>query len=152
MSTRAQEQTISHPVISVFQSDFDRYSCKRLCLFRKELSQEDTEQAGKCTSSFPVVICVDNKPLAGFHNKRQVISAGMHSLFLHLPQVPRILPTARSSPGLCPAHQAVTRTWRGIWAHPSPVECLMAAPSPDLSPTTWIKANLSAGTAFPCRL
>lgn len=106
MSTRAQEQTISHPVISVFQSEFDRYSCKRLCLFRKELSQEDTEQAGKCTSSFPVVICVDNKPLAGFHNKRQVISPGMHSLclskgtFLHLLQVPQTLPRAVScSPG-----------------------------------------------------
>lgn len=38
MSARAQEQTISHPVISIFQSDFDRFSCKRLCLFRKELS------------------------------------------------------------------------------------------------------------------
>lgn len=104
MSTRAQEQTISHPVISIFQSDFDRYSCERLCLFRKELSQEDTEQAGKCTSSFPVVICVDNKPLAGIHNKRQVISPGMHSVclrkgtFLHLLQVPQILPTAHSFP------------------------------------------------------
>lgn len=152
MSTRAQEQTISHPVISIFQSDFDRYSCKRLCLFRKELSQEDTEQAGKCTSSFPVVICVDNKPLAGFHNKRQVISPGRHSLFLHLLQVPQILPIAHSFPGLCPAHQAVNRTWRGeLRVTPLLFSAFTASSSPDLSSRTWSKANLSAETAFLCK-
>ena len=68
-------------------------------MFRNELSWEDTEQAGKRASSFPMVICVDNNPLAGFHNKRQAISPGIHSLcirkdtFLLLLQVPDILPT-----------------------------------------------------------
>lgn len=158
MSTRAQEQTISHPVISIFRSNFDRYSCERLCLFREELSQEDTEQAGKSMSSFPVVICVDNKPLAGFHNKRQVISPGMRSVclskgtFLHLLQVPQILPTAHSFPGLCLARQAVNGTWMEELRVTSLLfSAIMAGPSPDLSSSTWTKANPSAETAFPCR-
>lgn len=158
MNTRAQEQTISHPVISIFRSDFDRYSCERLCLFREELSQEDTEQAGKSTSSFPVVICVDNKPLAGFHNKRQVISPGMHSVclskgtFIHLLQVPPDPAQGTQLPELCLAHQAVNRTWRGELRVTSLLfSAIMAGPSPDLSSSTWTKANPSAETAFPCK-
>lgn len=155
MSTRAQKQTISHPVISLFQSDFDRYSCKRLCLFRKEPSQEDTEQAGKCRSSFPMLICVDNKPLAGFHNKRQAISPGIYSLcmskdtFLRLLLVPQILPTACSFPGL---HLPVSGTWKGelrntpLLSHDS-----MVVPSPNFSCSTWIKANPSAEPTFSCK-
>lgn len=158
MSTRAQEQTISHPVISIFQSDFDRYSCKRLCLFRKELSQEDTEQAGKCASSFPVVICVDNKPLSGFHNKRQVISPGIPSLclskgtFLHLLQVPQILLTARSFPGLCLAHRVVNRTWRGeLRVTPSCLVPSWQVPPQISAVAPGTKANPSGETAFPCK-
>lgn len=156
MSTRAQEQTISHPVISIFQSDFDRYSCKRLCLFRKELSWEDTEQAGKCTSSFPMLICVDNKPLTGFHNKRQAISPGTYSLcmskgtFPHLLQVPQILPAARSFSGLRLAHQAVSRTWKGeLRIIPLLFRDIVAGAS--LNFGTWTKANPSAETTFPCK-
>lgn len=54
---------------------------------------------------FPVVICVDNKPLAGFRNKKEAISPGTYSLcrskgtFLHLLWVPQVLPAAHSSQG-----------------------------------------------------
>lgn len=94
-------------------------------MFGKELGQGDTEQAGKGTTSFPMVVCADNKPLAGFHDKRQAIGPGTHSLrvskgtFLHLLWLPHILPTALISQRLfsLPVSEQVLE--KGAEDHPS---------------------------------